>query len=217
MADTTKMANVVSILRKEMKKYEEPALTEISKDRNPFKVLISCILSLRTRDETTERVSRNLFSVADTPQKIANMPLSRLQKIIMPINYYKTKAKRIKEISRQLVKHYDSRVPNSMDGLLKFKGVGRKTANIVMVYGFEKPGIPVDVHVHVVANRLGWVRTKTPEKTEEELRKILPKRYWMELNDLFVVHGQNICQTRNPRCHICPVKRYCEYYEKYVK
>ena len=206
--------DVIKILKKNRKKFIVPALTEIARERDPFKVLVSCILSLRTRDATTVKVSEQLYKIADTPKKIASMNVKTLASIIRPVNYYKTKAKRIKAMSEKLVKEFNGKVPGDMDTLMTFKGVGRKTANIVVVYGFNKHGIPVDTHVHRVSNRLGWVETKTPEKTETALRQLLPRKYWIDLNDLFVQFGQNICTPRNPRCHDCPISRHCRYYKE---
>jgi endonuclease-3 len=214
-----KIVPVIRTLKKNRSRFVTTALTEIAEQTSdPFKVLISCLLSLRTRDETTARVSEKLYKLADTPKTMSRLSTRQIGSAIKSVNYYKTKAKRIKEISKELVEKYNSRVPNDMNTLLTFKGVGRKTANIVLVYGFRKQGIPVDTHVHRVSNRLGWVSTKTPEKTEAALRSILPKRYWIDINDLFVQFGQNICRPVNPKCNDCPVSRYCRYYrEIYLK
>ena len=217
MPTEKQMSQVIKILKKNRGRFIVPALTEIAEEKDPFKVLVSCILSLRTRDATTAKVSRELYKIADTPRKIASMNLKKLSAVIKPVNYYKTKAKRIKNISERLVREFDSSVPNDIDTLMKFKGVGRKTANIVVVYGFNSHGIPVDTHVHRVSNRLGWVETNTPEKTEVELRKILPRKYWIDLNDLFVQFGQNICMPRNPKCDTCPISKYCKYYKEVYK
>jgi len=212
MTTEKEMSFVIGTLKKHRSKFVTPALTEIAKRSNdPYKVLVSCILSLRTRDETTARVSEALYRVADNPKEIANLPLKKLSAIIRPVNYYKTKAKRIKEMSRVIHENSD-KVPDTMEGLLALKGVGRKTANIVLVYGFNSHGIPVDTHVHRVSNRLGWTETKTPEKTEAALREILPKKYWMDLNDLFVQFGQNICTPQRPKCEKCPLTKNCRYY-----
>lgn len=216
MPTEKEIAFVIGTLKKRRKEFAVPALTEIAeRSDDPYKVLISCILSLRTRDETTARVSEKLYAVADTPKKIGQMNLKKLGAIIRPVNYYKTKAKRIKEMSKLIYEKYNGKVPNDMDELLKFKGVGRKTANIVMVYGFNKSGLPIDTHCHRIPNRLGWVETKTPEKTEEALRRIIPKRYWIDFNDLFVQFGQNICTPRNPRCEKCPITKGCKYYKEF--
>lgn len=215
MPSEKEIGKVITILRREMQKYKDPALTQIGRAHDPFKVLISCILSLRTRDTTTEKASKRLYAIADTPGKMTKLSEQAIAKTIYPVSFYKTKASRIKKICQELIENYNGKVPCDFDTLMKFKGVGRKTANIVMVYGFNMQGIPVDIHVHVITNRLGWVKTKTPEKTESELRKLIPLRYWMELNELFVTHGQNICQTGKPKCQICPLQKYCRYYKKY--
>jgi len=208
-----KFSLVIKILRKNSGSFAATALDEIAEERDPFKVLISCILSLRTRDETTARVSKKLYQLADNPKDMAKLSENDIARVIKSVNYYKTKAKRIKSISKLLIEKFNGKVPDDLDTLLTFKGVGRKTANIVIVYGFNKQGIPVDVHVHKISNRLGWVDTKSPEKTEIELRKILPKQYWMDLNDLFVQFGQNICLSRKPKCETCPISKYCKYYK----
>jgi len=207
---------IITLLKKEVKNFKNPVVSKIGEiQRDPFKVLISCILSLRTQDRTTGPVSLRLFQVADTPQKLAKMPLKKIQKIIRPVNYYITKSKRITEISKTLIKKYKGQVPNNFDELMKLKGVGRKTANIVMTYGFfKKDYIPIDTHCHRIPNRLGWVNTKTPEQTEFALMKILPKKYWQDFNDLFVLHGQNVCRPIGPKCDICPISKYCKYYEE---
>ena len=203
--------NIIKLLKQEIKQFENPIATEIGeRTKDPFLILISCILSLRTKDTTTGPVSLKLFEVADTPQKLAKIPLKKLQKIIKPVNYYITKSKRIKEISKMLIKKYKGKVPDNFEELMKFKGVGRKTAAITMVYGHNKPNfIPVDVHVHVIANRLGWVNTKNADKTMDELMKVVPKRQWYDLNGLFVRLGQNICITSSPFCSKCPISKYC--------
>ncbi|MBI3035100.1 endonuclease III [Candidatus Woesearchaeota archaeon] len=202
---------IISLLKKEAKNFANPIVTEIGEEtRSPFMVLISCLLSLRTQDKTTGPVAKRLFDMAKTPQEIAKVPLKKLQKIIMPVNFYITKSKRMKEISRILVEKYNGKVPDDFDELMKLKGVGKKTAAITMVYGHNKADyIPVDVHVHVLANRLGWVKTKNAEQTMEELMKVVPKKYWYDLNDLFVAHGQNICLTNSPFCSKCKIREYC--------
>ena len=178
-------------------------------------VLVSCLLSLRTMDKITGPVSRKLFEIAKTPQEINKLSLKKLQNIIRPVNFYITKSRRIKEISKILVKNYKGKVPDNFDELMKFKGVGRKTANIVMTYGFfKKDYIAVDTHVHRVPNRLGWIKTKKPEETEEQLKKILPKKYWQDFNDIIVTFGQNICRPIGPKCSECPISKYCRYYEE---
>ncbi len=207
---------IINLLKKEVEKFENPVVSKIGEiQKDPFKVLISCILSLRTQDKTTGPVSLKLFEAADTPQKLSKMPLKKIQKIIRPVNYYITKSKRIRKIAKILIKKYNGKVPNNFDELMKFKGVGRKTANIVMTYGFfKKDYIPIDTHCHRIPNRLGWVNTKTPEQTEFALMEILPKKYWQDFNDIFVLFGQNICRPIGPHCWECPINKYCKYYKE---
>ena len=205
------IGKIISLLKKEVKDFENPVVSKIGEiQRDPFKVLISCILSLRTQDRTTGPVSLKLFEVADTPKKIAGMPLKKLQNIIRPVNYYITKSKRIKGIAKDIIQKYDGKVPSDFEELMKLKGVGKKTAAITMVYGHKKADyIPVDVHVHVIANRLGWIKTKNAEQTMDELMKTIPRKHWGDLNDLFVLHGQNICLTNSPFCSKCSIRKYC--------
>ena len=204
------IVKVIQILKKESKTFDKTAF--MSTPKSPFQVLISCIISLRTRDEVTGEVSKKLFAVAPTARKLAKLDVKRIERLIYPCGFYKTKAKRIKEISKYVEKH---NVPKTMEGLLSLKGVGRKTANIVLVYGHgKKYHIPVDIHVHRIPNRLGWIKTKTPEETEKELERVIPKRYWQDFNNLFVSFGQNICKPIGPKCGQCPVNRYCKYEKK---
>ncbi len=200
---------VIPILRNEVKRWEEPAVSKVSR-RDPFKVLVSCLLSLRTKDSTTEEASKRLFSVASTPQEILDLPLEKIEKLIYPVGFYRNKARVLKEISRDIMERFGGRVPDSMEGLLSLKGVGRKTANLVLIKGFGKEGICVDTHVHRISNRWGLIRTRTPEETEAELRRVLPKRYWMEFNDLLVPFGQNLCKPISPLCSSCKIERYCD-------
>ncbi len=213
-----KSKDIPAIIKKVKKFYEKnrpPIVTEISMRADPFSVLISCILSLRTKDEVTEKASDRLFRVADTPKKLAKLDAKKIQGIIKPVNFYKTKAKRIRDIAKVLIKDYNSKVPNTFEELLKLKGVGRKTANIVMMHGHRnKEALAVDVHVHVISNRLGLVKTKDADETEEALRKILPKKYWPVYNDYLVVYGQNICTTAYPKCGSCTISKYCTYPKK---
>ena len=205
----------MSILKSESPKFVTPALTKISRHKDPFKVLISCILSLRTKDEVTAEASRRLYALAKTPEEMLNLSVRQIAKAIYPVGFYKTKSRRIKEICKRLINEFDSHVPDDFDILLTFKGVGRKTANIVMIYGFNRSGyLAIDTHCNRIPNRLGWIKTKTPEKTEEELKKILPKRYWKDFNNLFVQFGQNICRPVGPKCNICPINMYCKYYKE---
>lgn len=210
-----RISKTIEILKRNSANFKSPVVTEIAvRTKDPFKVLISCLLSLRTKDAVTWKASERLFKIADTPEKISALSLEEIERAIYPVGFYRTKAKRIKEISKILKEKYNSRVPNDFNELLKLKGVGRKTANIVMVYGFGKEGLPIDTHCHRIPNRLGWIKTKKPEDTEKALRKLIPKKYWFEFNDLFVQFGQNICKPVKPMCNICPIKGYCVYYKR---
>ena len=175
---------------------------------NPYLVLICCILSLRTNDKTTIKAARNMLKIADTPDKM--MKVDVLSNAIYPVGFYKNKASQIIELSCELVEKYSSKVPSEIEELIKFRGVGRKTANLVLTKGFNKPAICVDVHVHRITNRLGYVKTKTPDETEMELRKILPQKYWIDFNTLLVTHGQNICKPQKPKCSECSISKYCK-------
>lgn len=177
---------------------------------NPYLVLIACILSLRTNDKTTYPATLRMLELAKTPQEMMSVKLEDLEKAIYPVGFYKNKAKQIIELSKQIVCDYDGNVPNTIEGLCKFKGVGRKTANLVMSLGFGVPAICVDVHVHRIFNRLGYIQTKTPEETEFALRKKLPQKYWIPINSLMVTHGQNVCKPIKPKCEICPIRQYCQ-------
>jgi len=209
--------NIIKTLKKETKKLQDPIVTMVA-DRKaaetPFNVLISCLLSLRTKDEVTKQAFYRLHKLATSPEQMVKLSVKQIEKAIYPVGFYITKSKRIKEICRVLINEYDSVVPDEIDELLKLHGVGRKTANLVVTLGYGKYGICVDVHVHVIANRLGLVDTKTPDQTEMELRKILPKKYWIIFNDLLVMYGQNICTTAYPKCGRCPLEKYCIYKKK---
>ncbi len=176
---------------------------------DPFKVLICCILSLRTNDLTTYPCSLRMLELGTKPEDFLNIDVDTLAKAIYPVGFYRNKAQQILDISKELVEKYNGQVPKSIDELVKFKGVGRKTANLVMAKGFDEPAICVDVHVHRISNRLGWVKTKTPEETEMELRKLLPVKYWLDINTILVTFGQNLCKPQKPMCNICPIKQYC--------
>ena len=179
------------------------------KKPNAFKILIACLLSLRTRDENTEKVSKALFAIADTPEKISKLPTKKLEKLIFSSGHYKKKAKTLKHVSKILIEKYQGKVPNKKEELLSIKGIGPKTANIVLAFAFEKNVLPIDTHCHRIPNRLGWVKTKTPEQTEKELIKILLKKYWKEFNGIFVLFGRTICQPISPWCSKCPIEKYC--------
>lgn len=202
--------SIIRILRREVPKWDTPIVTLMAETyESPFRVLISCILSLRTQDSTTAKASHRLFAVADTPQAMVKLPARKIEKLIYPVGFYKTKAKNIVEICRTLIGQYGGKVPDEIDELLKLKGVGRKTANLVVTLGYQKPGICVDTHVHRISNRWGYIKTKTPEKTEFTLRDKLPKQYWIEYNDLLVSFGQHLCRPISPLCSECPVRKYC--------
>ncbi len=177
--------------------------------KDPFIVLIACILSLRTNDKTTYPATLRMLKLGKTPEDFAKLDPKVLEKAIYPVGFYANKAKQIVELSKELVEKYNSKVPDEIEELVKFNGVGRKTANLVLSEGFHKPAICVDVHVHRISNRLGYVKTKNPEETEFALRKKLPQKYWIDINSLLVTHGQNICKPINPKCEQCPIKDYC--------
>jgi endonuclease-3 len=202
---------VIPILKKEVKGFFTPIVTEFANQTgDPFKVLISCLLSLRTKDKVTAAASRRLFELADNPVSMVKLSVRRIEKVIYPVGFYKTKARRLKEICQTLLRDYDGQVPDDLDELLKLKGVGRKTANLVVTLGFGKPGICVDTHVHRISNRWGLIATKTPEASEMALREILPARYWISYNDLLVSFGQNICRPISPLCSQCKISQFCD-------
>jgi endonuclease-3 len=203
------------ILKKESKNWNAPVVAFMGRNENdPFKILISTILSLRTKDQITAQASDRLFKVADTPEKILKLSEKEIVKLIYPVGFYRNKAKIIKEISKILVEKFNSKVPDDLETLLSFKGVGRKTANLVLSEGFGKPAICVDVHVHRISNRIGLVKTKSPEETEFKLMEILPKRYWKDINFVLVAFGQTICKPVKPKCKKCPIVKYCEHDKK---
>ncbi|RKX71363.1 endonuclease III [candidate division TA06 bacterium] len=205
---TETLLNILKILEKtEMK---APIVTLIKERTNdPYQILISTILSLRTKDNVTAVASKKLFQKAYTPLQMLKLNKKEIEKLIFPVGFYHRKAENILEISKTLVENYNAKVPSNIDELLKFKGVGRKTANLVVTLGFGKPGICVDTHVHRISNRFGYVKTKTPDKTEIVLRKKLPIDWWIRYNDLLVAFGQTICKPISPLCSKCPVVQYC--------
>ena len=178
-----------------------------------FSILIGTILSARTKDETTTKAVKILFSKYKNVKALADARTKDVEKIIKSIGFYHVKAKRIIEVAKIINSQYKGKVPDSLEKLIELPGVGRKTANCVLVYAFNKPAIPVDIHVHRISNRLGLVETKTPEETEQELMKKIPKKYWIEINDTFVMYGQNICKPISPMCNVCKIKRNCKYYK----
>ena len=201
------------------KPYRSTALKQLQEEElgDPFKILIGTILSSRTRDETTTKVVKTLFKRFKNAKELAEGNLEEIKQIIHSIGFYNVKAKRIIEVSQLIVKRFDGKVPNSIEKLLELPGVGRKTANCVLVYGFNKPTIPVDTHVHRISNRIGLVNTKTPEKTEIELNNIINKKYWLRLNNIFVMYGQNICLPMAPKCELCELKKMCKFYHANAK
>jgi len=202
---------VIKILKKEAARFKTPYVTEVSeKARDPYKVLVSCILSLRTKDSMTREASLRLFKLASTPGEMSRLKRAAIEKAIYGVGFYRVKSGVIRDISKRLVEDYGSKVPDSIEELLKLKGVGRKTANLVVTMGFGKPGICVDTHVHRITNRWGFVATKTPIETEFALRKKLQKRYWIMINDLLVTFGQNVCKPLSPLCGSCAIYKYCE-------
>lgn len=200
---------IVEILKK-AKQPQSEFVKLVDSFKDPFIVLIACILSLRTNDRTTYPATLRMLELGKTPAEFAKLNIDDLSKAIYPVGFYKNKAEQIIELSKLLVEKYNSDVPDKIEELLKFKGVGRKTANLVLSEGFGKPAICVDVHVHRIFNRLGYVKTKTPEETEFTLRKKLPKKYWIDINSLLVTHGQNVCKPIKPMCGVCPINIYCE-------
>ena len=197
----------VRILQKETRQWPVAVVGRYAE--TPFTILISCLLSLRTQDKTTDAASARLFKLAKTPQAMVRLPLATIRKAIYPVGFYKTKAIRIKEICAMLLEKYDGDVPDTIDQLLELPGVGRKTANLVVTLGFNKPGICVDTHVHRITNRWGYVKTSAPDKTEMALRNKLPNQYWIILNDLLVTYGQNLCKPVSPLCSQCRIQSNC--------
>lgn len=201
---------IVKILKKEYRKFKTPFVTIVAeKTREPFRVLISTIISLRTKDKTTAEASMRLFALASNPRDMRQLKISQIEKALYPAGFYTVKAKTIKEVCRELVESYDSKVPDVLDELLKLKGVGRKTANLVITLGYNKPGICVDTHVHRIFNRIGYIETKSPDDSEFVLREKLPKRYWIDINSLLVAYGQNVCKPIGPMCNICKISDLC--------
>ena len=179
----------------------------------PFRILIATILSARTKDENTTKAADKLFKLYGTPQKLAKARVKDVEKVIKSVGFYHVKSKRIIEVANLILSKYNGKVPADIDKLVDIPGVGRKTANCVLVYAFEKPAIPVDTHVHRISNRLGLVDTKTPEETEMALREKIPKKYWLDINNTFVMYGQNICKPISPMCDVCKIRKTCNYFQ----
>ena len=205
------MSRVIARLQAKAPEWNPTVLAEVADEteRDPFRILIACLLSLRTKDETTGPAAERLFALARTPAAMLRLTPRRIARAIFPVGFYRTKARVIRGVCRDLLARFGGTVPGDLDALLTLKGVGRKTANLVVTMGFGRPGICVDTHVHRISNRLGFVRTKSPDQTELALRKKLPRRHWIELNDLLVAFGQNVCQPLSPRCSTCPVRALC--------
>ena len=219
------IARAISILRREIRQWDDPIVTKLArKKRDPFKVLIATILSLRTKDTCTAEAAARLFALADTPEGLLRIPAAMIAKTIYPVGFYNTKARNIHSVCRDLLERFggrapdtrapdtrapDARVPDTIEELLTLQGVGRKTANLVLSQGYGIPAICVDTHVHRITNRWGYVSTKNPEETEMRLREILPKRYWIILNDLLVTYGQNLCAPVSPWCSRCKLRSFC--------
>ena len=202
----------IRIVKQEIRQWQEPVVGVIAREskRNPFLILISCLLSLRTKDKTTNDASHRLFALARTPSTMLKLPLKKIERAIYPVGFYRTKAKSIHQICDRLLNVYGGTVPYSIDELVTLPGVGRKTANLVVTVGYGKPGICVDIHVHRISNRWGYIKTKTPEESERALRETLPKRYWITFNDLLVPYGQHLCQPVSPFCSRCKLTDYCD-------
>jgi endonuclease-3 len=198
---------------KDLKAAKQP-LSEFGKlmedFHDPFLVLIACILSLRTNDNTTYPATLRMLELGKAPKDFANCDINILEKAIYPVGFYANKARQIVELSKELVEKYNSKVPDSIEELCKFNGVGRKTANLTIAKGFNKPAICVDVHVHRIFNRMGYVNTRTPDETEIVLREKLPHKYWIDINTLLVTHGRNVCKPIKPNCSVCPIEKYCD-------
>jgi len=212
IADNTYIDKVIKILEKEVKKFENPVVENITnKYKSPFHILISTLLSARTKDEITEKVSHKLFKNINSPHDLIKMNETEIERLIYPIGFYKTKARNLKKLAQILIRDYKSKVPDDVNKLLKLPGVGRKTANLVIIKAFNKYGICVDTHVHRIVNRWGYVKTKNPIETEMALKERLPKGYWKIINRLLVIYGKNICRPIKPKCNICKIREYCGY------
>lgn len=215
---TLKFGKIISLMQSTLRNNNLVRATALKnlqtqEDGDPYKILIGTILSARTRDETTTNVIKMLFSKFKNPEELSRANLKEIKELIQKIGFYNVKAARIKEVSKILVEKYNSKVPPNLEDLLSFPGVGRKTANCVLVYGFRKPAIPVDVHVHRISNRIGIVNTKKPEQTEIVLQKSIDRKHWIAVNETFVVFGQNICLPIKPKCNVCRLTKLCKYYK----
>ena len=211
------MKKILTGMTETMNSVKPPRITALrdlhNAETGPFSILIGTILSARTKDETTTKAVKALFLKYKNPKDLANAKIKDVEKIIRSIGFFHVKSKRIIEVAKIIHTKYKDKVPEDLDTLVQLPGVGRKTANCVLVYAFEKPAIPVDIHVHRISNRLGLVDTKNPEETEQELISKIDKKYWIDINDTFVVYGQNICKPISPMCNVCKIKKSCKYYK----
>jgi len=211
------MQKILSGMTKTMNAVKPPRITALrdlhDAETGPFSILIGTILSARTKDEATTKAVKELFSIYKNPKQLSNAKVKDVEKIIKSIGFFHVKSKRIIEVAKIIDKKYKGKVPDDLDTLVQLPGVGRKTANCVLVYAFEKPAIPVDIHVHRISNRLGLVETKNPEETEQELMKKIKKKFWIDINDTFVMYGQNICKPISPMCDVCQIKKNCKFYK----
>jgi endonuclease-3 len=211
------MKKLLSGMTKTMNDVKPPRMTALRElheaETGPFSILIGTILSARTKDEATAKAVKELFSKYKNPKQLASAKIKDVEKIIKSIGFFHVKSKRIIEVAKIIDKKYKGKVPDNLDALVELPGVGRKTANCVLVYAFEQPAIPVDIHVHRISNRLGLVETKNPEETEQELMKKIKKKFWIDINDTFVMYGQNICKPISPMCDVCQIKKSCKFYK----
>jgi endonuclease-3 len=211
------MKKILTGMTDTMNAVKPPRITALrdlhNAETGPFSILIGTILSARTKDETTTKAVKALFLKYKNPKELANAKIKDVEKIIRSIGFFHVKSKRIVEVAKIIHTKYKDKVPEDLDTLVQLPGVGRKTANCVLVYAFEKPAIPVDIHVHRISNRLGLVDTKNPEETEQELMSKIDKKYWIDINDTFVMYGQNICKPISPMCDVCKIKKSCKYYK----
>jgi len=211
------MKKILTGMTETMNSVKPPRITALrdlhNAETGPFSILIGTILSARTKDETTTKAVKALFLKYKNPKELANAKIKDVEKIIRSIGFFHVKSKRIIEVAKIIHTKYKDKVPEDLDTLVQLPGVGRKTANCVLVYAFEKPAIPVDIHVHRISNRLGLVDTKNPEETEQELMSKIDKKYWIDINDTFVMYGQNICKPISPMCEVCKIKKSCKYYK----
>jgi len=213
------MKQILDGMKSTMNSVRPPRMTALRELRqaesgDPFNILIGTILSARTKDENTTKVVKELFAKYKNSRELSKADVKDVEKIIKSIGFYRIKSKRIIDVAKVIDSRYKGKVPQDLEKLVDLPGVGRKTANCVLVYAYDKPAIPVDTHVHRISNRLGLVKTKNPEETERELMKVIPKKYWLDINDTFVMYGQNICKPISPLCNVCKIKKMCNYYVK---